>query len=118
MTTEPIAGIVGKEETMLERITADADKMGGVPCIRGLRVPVSTVVGMVADGMSFKEILEAYPDLVAASYVNRDPLAFLDPGGEAGIEVGIVVIEKRAIRSIVLPALAAQGGGVLRDQAQ
>jgi uncharacterized protein (DUF433 family) len=38
--------------------------MGGVPCIRGLRVPVSAVVGMVADGMTTKEILEAYPDLL------------------------------------------------------
>ncbi|MFH0899146.1 MAG: DUF433 domain-containing protein [Pseudomonadota bacterium] len=37
--------------------------MGGVPCIRGLRIPVATVVGMVADGMSGKEILEAFPDL-------------------------------------------------------
>jgi uncharacterized protein (DUF433 family) len=37
--------------------------MGGVPCIRGLRIPVATVVGMVAEGMSREEILEAYPDL-------------------------------------------------------
>jgi uncharacterized protein (DUF433 family) len=37
--------------------------MGGVPCIRGLRIPVATVVGMVADGMSDQEILDAYPDL-------------------------------------------------------
>lgn len=37
--------------------------MGGVPCIRGLRIPVATIVGMVADGMSEQEILEAYPDL-------------------------------------------------------
>jgi uncharacterized protein (DUF433 family) len=45
------------------RITVRADQMGGVPCIRGLRIPVATVVGMVADGMSEDEILEAYPDL-------------------------------------------------------
>jgi uncharacterized protein (DUF433 family) len=37
--------------------------MGGVPCIRGLRIPVATIVGMVADGMDRKEILAAYPDL-------------------------------------------------------
>jgi len=37
--------------------------MGGVPCIRGLRIPVATVVGMVADGMTETEILAAYPDL-------------------------------------------------------
>ena len=37
--------------------------MGGVPVIRGLRIPVATVVGMVADGMTEAEILTAYPDL-------------------------------------------------------
>jgi uncharacterized protein (DUF433 family) len=45
------------------RITVDPDRMGGVPSIRGLRIPVATVVGMVADGMSEDEILKAYPDL-------------------------------------------------------
>ena len=45
------------------RITADQRMMAGVPCIRGLRIPVATVVGMVADGMSNEEILAAYPDL-------------------------------------------------------
>ena len=37
--------------------------MGGMPCIRGLRIPVASVVGMVADGMGTEEILKAYPDL-------------------------------------------------------
>ena len=37
--------------------------MGGAPCIRGLRIPVATVVGMVADGMTVDEILAGYPDL-------------------------------------------------------
>jgi len=45
------------------RITVDPGKMGGVPCIRELRIPVATVVGMVADGMTTEEILSAYPDL-------------------------------------------------------
>ena len=45
------------------RITVEADKMGGLPCIRGLRVPVATVVAMVADGMTEDEILRDYPDL-------------------------------------------------------
>jgi uncharacterized protein (DUF433 family) len=45
------------------RITVDPNQMGGVPCVRGLRIPVATVVGMVADGMSEPEILEIYPDL-------------------------------------------------------
>ena len=47
------------------RITVDAGQMGGVPCIRGLRIPVATVVNMVADGMSHEEILRSYPDLEA-----------------------------------------------------
>ncbi len=45
------------------RITVDPKQMGGVPCIRGLRIPVATVVGMIADGMTENEILNAYPDL-------------------------------------------------------
>jgi uncharacterized protein (DUF433 family) len=45
------------------RITVDTEKMGGVPCIRGLRIPVATVVEMVAEGMGEGEILQAYPDL-------------------------------------------------------
>lgn len=45
------------------RITIDPGQMGGVPCIRGLRIPVATVVAMVADGMKEEQILEAYPDL-------------------------------------------------------
>lgn len=48
------------------RITVNPAQMGGVPCIRGLRMPVATVVGMVADGMAQAEILKAHPDLTAA----------------------------------------------------
>jgi uncharacterized protein (DUF433 family) len=46
-----------------ERISVNANQMGGVPCIRGLRIPVATVVGMLADGMTADEILQALPDL-------------------------------------------------------
>jgi uncharacterized protein (DUF433 family) len=46
------------------RITVNPAQMNGMPCIRGLRIPVATVVGMVADGMSEEQILRAYPDLV------------------------------------------------------
>jgi len=45
------------------RITVDSRQMGGVPCIRGLRIPVATVVSMIADGMAEAAILAAYPDL-------------------------------------------------------
>ncbi len=46
-----------------QRITVDPKQMGGVPCVRGLRIPVATVVGVVGDGMSEEEILKTYPDL-------------------------------------------------------
>ena len=45
------------------RITVNPQQMGGVPCIRGLRIPVATVVAMVVDGLTNKEILELFPDL-------------------------------------------------------
>jgi uncharacterized protein (DUF433 family) len=45
------------------RITVNPKQMGGVPCIRGLRIPVAAVVGMIADRMPETEILKAYPDL-------------------------------------------------------
>jgi len=47
------------------RITVDPRQMGGVPCIRSLRMPVATVVGMVADGMTVDEILKEHPTLEA-----------------------------------------------------
>jgi len=47
-----------------DRITVDADLMGGMPTIRGLRIPVATVVAMVADGMTPAEIVADLPDLV------------------------------------------------------
>ena len=48
------------------RITVNPRQMGGVPCIRGLRIPVATVVDMIANGMTEGDILKAYPDLEAA----------------------------------------------------
>lgn len=48
------------------RITVEPTQLGGAPCIRGLRIPVATIVGMVADGMTEREILNAYPDLQSA----------------------------------------------------
>lgn len=45
------------------RITIDPAKMGGEPCIRGLRIPVATIITMAAEGMTEVEILDAYPDL-------------------------------------------------------
>ena len=48
-----------------ERITVDPDTMSGMPCIRGLRIPVATVVAMVADGLTVAEIVDELPDLTA-----------------------------------------------------
>jgi uncharacterized protein (DUF433 family) len=71
------------------RITADVNQMGGVPCIRGLRIPVATVIDMMADRMSEAEILDAYPDLLrediqeslrfAADAVRERELPLLQP---------------------------------------
>ncbi len=47
----------------LERITINLEQMGGVPCIRELRIPVATLIEMLAEGMAADEILRAYPDL-------------------------------------------------------
>ena len=58
----------------ITRITVNPSQMGGVPCIRGLRIPVATVVGMVAEGMAPEEMLSAYPDLQAEDI--REALAF------------------------------------------
>ncbi len=52
--------------TMSDRITFDPAMMGGKPCIRGLRVTVGTIVGLLAAGRSHEEILAAYPYLEPA----------------------------------------------------
>ena len=57
-----------------ERITIDADQMGGVPCIRSLRIPVATVVGLVAQGLTEVRIVAEYPDLEVEDI--RQALAF------------------------------------------
>ena len=47
-----------------ERVIIDPEIHHGEPCIKGTRVPVSIIVGSLADGMDFSEILKAYPQLV------------------------------------------------------
>ncbi|MGH3692503.1 MAG: DUF433 domain-containing protein [Pseudonocardiaceae bacterium] len=46
-----------------DRITIDHEKMGGLPCIRDLRIPVSTILGQLAAGRETRQILEDFPDL-------------------------------------------------------
>ncbi|MBC7809913.1 MAG: DUF433 domain-containing protein [Burkholderiales bacterium] len=58
------------------RITIDSERMGGVPCIRGLRIPVAAVVDMVAAGMNEAEILHDFPDLEGEDI--RESLRYAD----------------------------------------
>jgi uncharacterized protein (DUF433 family) len=48
---------------MFDRITFDPQILGGRACVRGMRIPVSVIVGQIAHGATFEEILEGYPDL-------------------------------------------------------
>jgi uncharacterized protein (DUF433 family) len=57
-----------------KRISVNPKQMDGVACIRSARIPVATVIGMIADGMSNEEILQAYPDLEAEDI--REALRF------------------------------------------
>jgi len=52
--------------TPLTRVTLDPDVMGGKPCIRGMRITVGTIVGLVASGRTVPDILAAYPYLEEA----------------------------------------------------
>ena len=71
------------------RITVNPKQMDGVPCIRNLRIPVATVVAMLADGLTEKEILHSYPDLEA-----DDIRAALRFAAEALLERELPLIEK------------------------
>jgi uncharacterized protein (DUF433 family) len=48
---------------MFERITFDRQILGGRACIRGMRIPVSVIVGQIAHGATWDEVLQGYPDL-------------------------------------------------------
>src|ERR1051326_6857239 len=54
---------IGTNMTNFERITVDPAQMGGVPCVRHLRIPVATVLRLLAGGLSEHEIVAEYPDL-------------------------------------------------------
>ena len=55
-------------------MTVNPLQMGGVPCVRGLRIPIATIVGLVAEGQATHEILALYPDLEAEDI--REALLF------------------------------------------
>jgi uncharacterized protein (DUF433 family) len=65
---------MGEAIRHLTRITLDPNVMGGRPCIRGLRVTVGTIVGLVASGYSAADILQAYPYLEEGDI--REALAY------------------------------------------
>ena len=75
--------------TMFDRITFDPTVMGGRACIRGMRITVSLLVNLVANGMSVEEVVREYPDLesedirqalsYAAAVVNEEVHLFTNP---------------------------------------
>ena len=73
------------------RITVDPNQMGGLPCIRGLRIPVATVIGMLADGLTDLDILKAFPDLQAEDI--REAMRF---AAEAVQERELPMVKKTA----------------------
>src|SRR5437763_12926474 len=68
----------------LERITVDPQQMGGLPCIRGMRVTVSMVLGQLAAGASIAEVLADYP------YLEREDVL-------AALEYAAAIVNKREL---------------------
>jgi uncharacterized protein (DUF433 family) len=81
----------------LTRITFDPNVMGGKPCIRGMRVTVGMIVGLIAAGHSFGDILKAYPYLEEADV--REALTYEDT-----LEKGaLVTVDEDRSRVRILP---------------
>ena len=85
---------------MLDRITFDPEIMGGRACIRGMRIPVSVIVGQVAHGATTgattEEILAEFPDLDGEDVQQAVEYAALEAGA-------IVVVEEARLRIRYLP---------------
>ena len=67
----------------MDRITVNPRQMGGVPCIRGLRIPVATVLGMLADAPTAEQIIAELPplevdDIAAALRFAADTVSYRD----------------------------------------
>jgi uncharacterized protein (DUF433 family) len=75
-TVRPTVGAHERYNVGMEfkRITTNPRQLGGVPCIRGLRIPVATIVALVAEGETQDGILALYPDLEAEDI--REALLF------------------------------------------
>lgn len=63
-----------------ERITSDPDILSGKACIRGMRISVSLVVNLMANGMKVEEILDEYPDLEPEDIQQALHYAVVSPG--------------------------------------
>ena len=66
MTSKGSPGTGSSNEDLLRRITADSKIFGGKPIVRGMRISVELIVGLLAQGASFDELLDDYPDLEEA----------------------------------------------------
>ncbi len=66
-----------KSDQGLDRITRDPDVVGGTPCVRGMRVTVGMLAGLVRSGVPVEEILDAYPYVEEEDV--RQALRFLAP---------------------------------------
>ena len=105
------------------RITVDPAQMGGVPCIRGLRIPVATVVGMVADGIPEDQILKDYPDLEREDIREALRYAFqrhsywrpTRGGGEDNYR-GIFRRNFHVLRNFEMPCVLVEAGFVTHPQ--
>ena len=87
----------------LERITFDPRVMGGKPCIRGMRVTVGMIVGMVAVGHSREEILRLYPYLESKDI---DEALFYGAWRAEEIENGALIsVDEERSRARILPIL-------------
>ena len=89
------------KSTRLEfgRITIDPAQMNGVACIRGLRIPVATVAGMVDGGMTESEILAAYPDLEPEDI----DVAMRYAAAKKSAEINFIEPMRNRIRNLGLP---------------
>lgn len=71
----------GRDLNLLDRITVDPEIMQGKPCIRGMRITVSLIIGLLASGCSFNEILELYPEIEEEDILQSINYAYVLCGG-------------------------------------
>jgi len=55
--------VIDEGAMKLDRITVDPDIMGGQPCVRGLRIPVSLILRLLASGKTIQRVMKDYPEL-------------------------------------------------------